>query len=101
MTARVRVELPSGLSKLAGVQRELELAVDGPVTQRSILDALESRLPMLQGTIRDHDSQICRPFIRFFGCQQDLSHELPDAPLPDEIAQGHESFLIVGAVAGG
>ena len=79
----------------------MKLEVDGPVTQRSVLDALEARYPMLRGTIRDQVTQQRRPFVRFFACEQDLSHELPDAPLPDAVAAGAEPFLVVGAIAGG
>jgi hypothetical protein len=86
---------------LARVNGEVTLDVEGQVTQRSVLDALEARYPMLRGTIRDHVAQKRRPFVRFFACEQDLSHELPDAPLPDAIAMGEEPFLIVGAMAGG
>ena len=81
--------------------REVELEVEGPVTQRSVLDALEARYPMLRGTIRDHGTLQRRAFLRFFACQEDLSHEPPDAPLPEPIASGKEPFLIVGAIAGG
>ena len=97
----IRVVLPQHLRTLAHVDREVELAVDGPVTQRSVLDALEARYPVLRGTIRDHVTQERRPFIRFFACEMDLSHELPDAPLPDAVAKGREPFLVVGAIAGG
>ena len=79
----------------------MELEVEGPVTQRSVLDALEARYPMLRGTIRDHVTQQRRPFVRFFACEEDLSHESPDAPLPDAVASGAEPFLIIGAIAGG
>jgi molybdopterin synthase sulfur carrier subunit len=97
----IRVVLPYHLRTLARVEAEVTLAVDGPITQRSVLDALEARYPMLKGTIRDHVTQQRRPFLRFFACQQDLSHEPPDAPLPDAVATGAEPFLIVGAMAGG
>ncbi len=97
----VRVVLPYHLRTLARVEAKVTLAVDGPITQRSVLDALEARYPMLKGTIRDHVTQQRRPFLRFFACQQDLSHEPPDAPLPDAVATGAEPFLIVGAMAGG
>ena len=97
----IRVVLPQHLRTLAQVNREVELPVDGPVTQRSVLDALEARYPVLRGTIRDHVTQQRRPFIRFFACEQDLSHESPDAPLPDAVARGAEPFLVVGAIAGG
>jgi hypothetical protein len=86
---------------LARLNGEVELQVEGPITQRSVLDALESRYPVLRGTIREHGTQQRRPFVRFFACEQDLSHEAPDAPLPDAIATGADIFLIVGAIAGG
>ena len=97
----IRVELPPHLRTLAKVQGEVRLEVAGPVTQRSILDALESGYPMLRGTIRDHDTKKRRAFMRFFACQRDLSLESPDSPLPDAVAQGAEPFLVVGAIAGG
>jgi molybdopterin synthase sulfur carrier subunit len=97
----IRVVLPAHLRTLARVDGEVELHVEGQVTQRSVLDALEARYPMLRGTIRDHVTQKRRAFVRFFACEQDLSHELPDAPLPDAVALGAEPFLIVGAMAGG
>ena len=97
----IRVVLPAHLRKLARSEREIALRVDGPVTQRTVLDALEARYPMLCGTIRDHVSQRRRPFVRFFACQEDLSHESPDAPLPDAVVNGDEPFLIIGAMAGG
>jgi molybdopterin converting factor small subunit len=97
----IRVKLPTHLRKLALVDREVELQIEGPVTQRSVLDALEAQYPMLRGTIRDHVTQQRRPFIRFFACGQDLSHDPPDDLLPDEIVQGKEPFLVVGAMAGG
>jgi sulfur-carrier protein len=97
----IRVELPPHLRTLARVDGEVGLEVSGQVTQRSLLDALEARCPMLRGTIRDHTTQRRRPFVRFFACEQDLSHEPPDAPLPDAVATGAEPFLIVGALAGG
>jgi len=98
----IRVVLPAHLRTLAQLgSGEIELAVEGQVTQRSILDALEARYPMLQGTIRDHVTQERRAFVRFFACEQDLSHESPDAPLPDAVASGAEPFLVVGAIAGG
>ena len=93
--------LPAHLRTLACVEGEAQLEVEGPVTQRSILDALEARYPMLRGTIRDHATQSRRPFVRFFACEQDLSHEVPDARLPDAVAAGVEPFMIVGAIAGG
>jgi sulfur-carrier protein len=97
----IRVILPVHLRTLARVDGEVELDVEGPVTQRSILDALEARYPMLRGTIRDQVTQQRRAFVRFFACEQDLSHEPPDAPLPDAVAMGAEPFLVVGAMAGG
>jgi len=97
----IRVILPAHLRTLAHVKGEVTLNVEGPVTQRSVLDTLETRYPMLKGTIREHVTQRRRPFIRFFACEQDLSHESPDAPLPDAVATGTEPFLIVGAMAGG
>ena len=96
-----RVTLPPHLRKLAQVEGEVRLEIEGAVTQRTVLDALERRYPMLRGTIRDHATQKRRAFVRFFACQQDLSHEAPDAPLPDAIASGAEPFMIVGAIAGG
>jgi molybdopterin synthase sulfur carrier subunit len=97
----IRVILPTHLRTLAHVGYEVELEVKGPVTQRSVLDALEASYPMLCGTIRDHVTQKRRPFLRFFACEQDISHEPPDAPLPDAVARGAEPFLVVGAIAGG
>jgi sulfur-carrier protein len=97
----IRVVLPAPLRTLARVDGEVGLSIDGPITQRAILDALEARYPMLQWAIREHLTQRRRPFVRFFACEQDLSHESPDAPLPDAIATGAEPFLIVGAIAGG
>jgi sulfur-carrier protein len=97
----IRVVLPQGLRTLAGVQREVQVEVSGEVTQRTVLDALEAAHPVLKGTIRDHKTQLRRPFIRFFACEQDFSHESPDEPLPDEVASGREPFLVVGAIAGG
>ncbi len=97
----VRVVLPAHLRTLARVDGEVQIDVKGPVTQRAILDALEVRYPMLRGTIRDHGTLKRRAFVRFFACEQDLSHESPDAPLPDAVASGVEPFLIVGAMAGG
>jgi sulfur-carrier protein len=97
----IRVVLPAHLRTLARVDGEIKLDVPGQVTQSSVLDALESRYPMLAGTIRDHDGGPRRAFIRFFACEQDLSHEPPDAPLPDAVATGTEPYLIVGAMAGG
>jgi len=97
----IRVVLPAHLRTLARVDREVKLDVPGPATQRSVLDALEAAYPMLRGTIRDHVTQQRRPFLRFFACEQDLSHESPDTPLPDAVAEGVEPYLIVGAMAGG
>ena len=97
----IRLELPAHLRTLARVTGEVSLEVEGTVTQRSILDALEARYPMLAGTLRDHVTKQRRPFVRFFACEMDLSHESPDAPVPDEVASGKEPFLIVGAIAGG
>ncbi|WP_074311261.1 MoaD/ThiS family protein [Singulisphaera sp. GP187] len=97
----IRVVLPTHLRTLARINGETELHVEPPITQRSVLDALEVRFPMLRGTIRDHETQRRRPFLRFFACEQDLSHEHPDTPLPDAIATGAEPFLVVGAIAGG
>ena len=97
----IRVVLPAHLRTLAHVHGEVALDVKGQVTQRSVLDALEARYPMLRGTIRDHVTRQRRAFVRFFACEQDLSHEPPDAPLPDAVATGAEPFLIVGAIAGG
>jgi len=97
----IRVWLPAHLRTLARVSGEVTVAVEGPVTQASILDALELRYPMLQGTLRDHLTKQRRPFVRFFACEEDLSHEPPDAPLPEAVASGAEPFLIVGAIAGG
>ena len=97
----IRVVLPPNLRTLARVGDEVKLEVAEPITQRSALDALEARYPMLRGTIRDHVTQQRRAFIRFFACEQDLSHESPDAPLPEAVATGKEPYLIVGAIAGG
>jgi sulfur-carrier protein len=97
----IRVVLPTHLRKLARVNGEVTLAIEGQVTQRSVLDALEARYPMLRGTIRDHVTQRRRAFVRFFACEEDLSHEPPDAPLPEAVAMGAEPFLIIGAMAGG
>ena len=97
----IRVVPPTHLRKLARVDGEVQLEVEGQVTQRSVLDALENRYPMLRGTIRDHTTQRRRPFVRFFACQEDLSNEVPDAPLPEAVATGAEPFLVVGAMAGG
>lgn len=97
----IRVTLPAHLRKLAHVDGEVKLEVEGAVTQRSVLDALEARYPMLQGTIRDHGSLRRRAFVRYFACGEDLSHQPPDAALPDAVAAGAEPFMIVGAIAGG
>jgi molybdopterin synthase sulfur carrier subunit len=97
----IRIVLPTHLRTLARVDGEVQLDVEGPATQRAVLDALEARYPMLRGTIRDHGTQRRRAFVRFFACEQDLSHESPDAPLPDAVATGTEPLLIVGAMAGG
>ena len=96
----IRVQLPQHLRALAKVQGEVQLEVEGPVTQRSVLDALEARYPMLKGTIRDHVTQQRRAFMRFFACQEDLSLESPDSPLPDAVVNGKEPFLVIGAIAG-
>ena len=101
MTQLIRIILPQHLRTLAHVGGEVELELDGPVTLRSVLDALEARYPMLRGTIRDHVTQQRRPFLRFFACEEDLSHEPPDTPLPDAVASGKEPFIIIGAIAGG
>jgi len=97
----IRVVLPGHLRALARVSSEVQLDVKGPVTQRSVLDALEAQYPMLRGTIRDHVTQERRPFLRFFACEEDCSLLPPDAPLPDAVASGREPFLIIGAIAGG
>ena len=97
----IRVVLPQHLKTLARVDGEITLAVDGPVTRRSILVALEARYPMLRGTVRDHVTQRRRPLVRFFACEEDVTHAAPDEPLPQAIATGAEPFLIVGAIAGG
>ena len=97
----IRVVLPAHLRSLAQVDGEVSIEVQGPVTQRSILNALEERYPVLRGTIRDHATQQRRPFLRFFVCEEDLSHEPPDAPLPQAVATGAEPFYVVGAIAGG
>ena len=97
----IRVVLPYHLRTLAGVDGEVVLDVEGEVTQRAVIDALEARYPTLRGTIRDHATHQRRPFLRFHACEQDLSHESPDAPLPDEVAAGKEPFQVVGAIAGG
>jgi sulfur-carrier protein len=97
----IRVELPAHLRTLAQVNGEVEIAVAGQATVRSLLDALEASYPALRGTIRDHVTQQRRPFVRFFACEEDLSHELPDTPLPQSVVTGAEPFLVVGALAGG
>lgn len=97
----IRIILPAHLRTLARVDGEVTLQIEGQATQRSVLDALEAAYPMLRGTIRDHVTQQRRPFVRFFACEQDLSHEPPDAPLPDAVAAGAEPLLVVGAIAGG
>ena len=97
----IRVVLPPHLRTLAHLDGEVELELNGTVTQRSVLDAVEAKYPMLQGTIRDHVTHLRRPMVRFFACGDDLSHESPDAPLPDPISNGAEPFLIIGAIAGG
>jgi len=97
----IRVVLPQHLRTLAKVSGEVNLEVATPVTQRTVLDALEARYPMLLGTIRDHVTRQRRPFLRFFACEEDLSHESPDAPLPEAVSSGKEPFLVIGAIAGG
>jgi len=97
----IRVVLPYHLRNLARVSGEVELEVPTPVTQRAVLDVLEARYPMLRGTIRDHTTQRRRAFLRFFACEEDLSNESPDAPLPDAVAEGEEPYMVVGAIAGG
>jgi molybdopterin synthase sulfur carrier subunit len=97
----IRVVIPFHLRTLAHVGTEVTLEVEGPVTQRSVLDALEARYPMLRGTIRDHDTKQRRPFLRFFACEEDLSHNSPDELLPEAVASGKEPFLVIGAIAGG
>ena len=101
MTDTVRVVLPAHLRSMAKVQGEVRVDVAGAVTQRSVLDAVEAQFPMLTGTIRDRDTAKRRPFVRFYACEEDLSHEEPDAPLPDRVARGDEPFLVIGAMAGG
>ena len=101
MTQVIRVILPQHLRTLAQVGGELRIEIDGPVTQRSVLDALEARYPMLRGTIRDQVTQQRRPFLRFFACEEDLSHESPDAPLPEAVSSGAEPLIVIGAIAGG
>jgi hypothetical protein len=97
----IRVVLPPHLRTLARVEGEVQLDVEGPVTQRAVIDALETRYPMLQGTVRDHATRRRRGYVRFFACAQDLSHQPPDAPLPEAVAAGSEPFYIIGALAGG
>lgn len=97
----IRIVLPAHLQALARTRDEVQVEVDGQATQRSVLDALEARYPMLRGTLRDHTTLVRRPFVRFFAGEEDLSHESPDAPLPDAVATGAEPFVIVGAIAGG
>ena len=97
----IRVQLPYHLRNLAQVSGEVQLELDGAVTQRSVLDALEMKYPVLRGTIRDHVTQQRRPFLRFFACEEDLSHESPDALLPEAVVSGKEPFLVIGAIAGG
>jgi hypothetical protein len=99
--SQIRVQLPYHLRNLAKVGNEITLEVAAPVTLRAVLDALEARYPMLQGTIRDHDTFKRRPFLRFFACEEDLSHDSPDNPLPEAVAAGKEPLLIIGAIAGG
>ena len=101
MSETVRVVLPAHLRSMAKVQGEIRVDVAGAVTQRSVLDAVEAEFPMLLGTIRDRDTAKRRPFVRFYACEEDLSHEEPDAPLPDRVARGDEPFLVIGAMAGG
>lgn len=100
-TKRIRVALPTHLRMLAKVAGEVELEVAAPITQRSVLDALEERFPVLLGTIRDHKTKKRRAFLRFYACEQDLSHESPDALLPEEVASGKETYLIIGSLSGG
>ena len=97
----IRVVLPYHLRNLAHVSDEVTLNIDGPITQRTVLDALEAQYPMLRGAIREHDTQQRRAFLRFFACEEDLSHESPDSPLPDAVASGKEPFIVIGAIAGG
>ncbi len=97
----IQVVLPAHLRTLAHVEKEVSIEVGAPVTVRAVLDALEARYPMLRGTIRDHDTLHRRPFLRFFACQEDLSHDSPDNPLPEAVVQGKEPLMIIGAIAGG
>jgi sulfur-carrier protein len=100
-SAKIRIELPAHLRNLAQIHGEITLEVTGPITLRSVLDALEAGYPMLAGTIRDHHTQQRRAFLRFFACEEDLSHQSPDAPLPEAVANASEPLLIIGAIAGG
>ncbi len=97
----IRVALPTHLRTLAGVSDDVEIEVAAPITQRSVLDALEQRFPALRGTMRDHVTKKRRAFVRFFACSEDISHEPPDAPLPDAVQSGAEPFMVIGAIAGG
>jgi hypothetical protein len=97
----IQVVLPPHLRTLAKVQGDVTLEVEAPITQRSVLDALEAKYPMLQGTIRDHTTKQRRPFLRFFACEEDITHQSPEAPLPESVASGKEPFFVVGAIAGG
>jgi hypothetical protein len=101
MSVSIRVELPQHLRTLAHAGQEVEIRVEGPVTQRSLLDSLEVAYPMLRGAVRDHDTKKRRAFLRFFACQEDLTHQSPDEPLPEAVVSGKEPFLIIGAIAGG
>ncbi len=101
MTTQVRIELPAHLRTLAGVGREVSVEVEGTATLRSAIDALEARYPMLRGTIRDQVTQQRRPFLRFFACQEDLSHDSPDTPLPEAVVSGKEPLIVLGAITGG
>ena len=101
MSSNIRVILPQHLRTLAHVGSEVTIEVEGQPTQRSVLDAIEARYPMLRGTIRDHVTQERRAFLRFFACEEDLSHESPDSPLPDAVSSGKEPFIVIGAIAGG
>ena len=100
-THRIRVQLPYHLRQLAKLEGEIQVEIEGPVTQGTVLDAIETRYPMLRGTIRDHATQQRRAFLRFFACEQDISHEGPGAPLPEAVVNGQEPLLIIGAIAGG
>jgi len=101
MTAEIHIILPAHLRTLANLTREVTVQITGPVTQRTILDAVEKQFPMLEGTMRDHHTKIRRPLVRFFACEEDVSHDDPDKPLPDAVAAGKEPFYIIGAIAGG